>query len=161
MDPRSYWEVSCFVVNHLDRGRTLKILDVGALDINGCVRGLFQNPTWHYTGFDLVAGNNVDVVGRDPYHWPFDDQSFEVLVSVSTLEHVEDIYAWSDESYRVLKPAGLICVCVPFKWEVHQYPVDCWRFCPDGFRFLFVKRKKFQELDIRQIENSSMMIARK
>jgi hypothetical protein len=33
---------------------------------------------------------------------------------------------------RVLKPGGALVVIVPSKGAVHRYPVDCYRFHPDG-----------------------------
>ena len=36
------------------------------------------------------------------------------------------------EIARVLKVGGLCCILAPSSGPEHRYPVDCWRFYPDG-----------------------------
>ena len=132
----------------------LDVLDVGSMDVNGCYRDLFPEPTFKYKGLDIVAGKNVDIVTTDPYHYPIEDNSYDIVVSGQCLEHVEDIYAVADEMIRVLKPNGLMGVIVPNTWEEHKFPIDCWRFFPDGLRWLFVKRTgKMEEMVITNERN--------
>jgi SAM-dependent methyltransferase len=119
----------------------MSVLDVGSLDVNGSYRELFPEPKFAYTGIDIVPGKNVDFVMKDPHKYTeLADSSWDVVVSGQALEHVEDIYAVADEMIRVLKSNGLMCVIVPCMWEEHKFPIDCWRFYPDGLRWLFVKR---------------------
>jgi len=40
------------------------------------------------------------------------------------------------EIARILKPGGLCCIIAPSGGPEHKYPVDCWRFFPDGLRAL-------------------------
>jgi SAM-dependent methyltransferase len=109
-----------------------KVLDVGSLDYNGNPRALFTD----YTGFDMQAGPNVDVVG-DIYKLPapFWPQSFDVLLCLSVLEHVCDVGAALAAMRKVLKPGGWFYVSVPgFKvWE-HNAPSDYWRFSESAVR---------------------------
>jgi hypothetical protein len=37
---------------------------------------------------------------------------------------------------RIVRPGGLIFLLAPSRGPEHRYPVDCWRFYPDGFRAL-------------------------
>jgi hypothetical protein len=37
---------------------------------------------------------------------------------------------------RIVKSGGLIFLLAPSRGPEHRYPVDCWRFYPDGFRAL-------------------------
>ena len=37
---------------------------------------------------------------------------------------------------RILKPNGTIIIIAPSIWVQHRYPIDCWRFLPDGMRCL-------------------------
>lgn len=146
MDSVSY-DVMKQMVHHANlKDEPLSILDIGSQDLNGSYRPIFTNPKWKYTGIDLEAGKNVDLVIQNPYEFPFEDDSFDLVISGQCIEHVEDIYAWADEAIRVLKPDGSMCIIAPCSWQLHGYPYDCWRFFPDGFRFLFVKRTdKMQE----------------
>lgn len=136
--------------------KQLEILDIGADDLNGSYRPLFSNPKWKYTGIDLTAGKNVDIILVDPYQFPFEDSKFDLVVSGQCLEHVEDIYAWADEAIRVLKPGGRMCIIAPASWQLHAFPYDCWRFMPDGFRFLFVKRTKKLKEQIIGVANGNI-----
>jgi SAM-dependent methyltransferase len=115
-----------------------EVLDVGAYDVNGTYRPLIaQHPGWHYTGLDVCTGPNVDVVSADPYHWPFADATFDLVISGSTMEHVEAIWLWVPELVRVLKPGGMLAIVTHWSFKEHRYPVDCWRIMPDGMRYLF------------------------
>lgn len=114
----------------------LNIFDVGSYNVNGCFRQLFQRPDWTYTGLDIAAGPNVDIVLSDPYKFPFPDNHVDVVISGSTFEHVEFFWLTFQEMARILKPSGYIFLIAPSKGVEHKHPVDCWRFYPDGFRAL-------------------------
>jgi SAM-dependent methyltransferase len=45
---------------------------------------------------------------------PFDDASFDVIVCLNVLQHVADTQRLMSETRRVLAPAGLLAVAVPF-----------------------------------------------
>lgn len=139
MDNDTSEAVKWFVKKFLE-DKPLQILDVGSYNVNGCNRTFIENPKWKYLGLDIFPGPNVDIVVNDPYHYPFESNKFDVVISTNAVEHVEDIYAWADEITRVLKPGGWMCVTAPCMLDEHKYPYDCWRFYPDGFRWLFVKR---------------------
>lgn len=117
--------------------QNLVIVDLGSQDINGTYRPIFENPNWKYIGVDMAAGENVDVVLADPYHWKeVPAASADVVISGQAFEHVEWFWLTMLQIERVLKPGGLCCVIAPAGGPEHQYPVDCWRFYPDGFRAL-------------------------
>jgi SAM-dependent methyltransferase len=119
------------------RGTPMRILDVGSQDINGSYRPLFDDPHWVYLGADLGPGKNVDIVLRDPYRWvELQSARFDLVVSGQTLEHVEFFWLTMLELERILRPGGWLCLLVPSRGYEHRYPVDCWRFYPDGIRAL-------------------------
>jgi hypothetical protein len=39
--------------------------------------------------------------------------------------------------YRVCAVGGTCVIIAPFIWKEHRYPIDCWRFLPDGMDCLF------------------------
>jgi len=128
-----------FVKHYLEeKSRTpLKILDIGSQDVNGTFRPLFDKPGWVYQGLDIVVGDNVDIVVKKFYHWKeVQSSSFDVAISGSALEHIEYFWITIMEVARVLKPEGLFCLIVPSSGPEHKYPIDCWRFFPDGLRAL-------------------------
>jgi SAM-dependent methyltransferase len=113
------------------------VLDVGSFDVNGNFRNSVTNRGWHYTGLDMVAGPNVDVVALSEYDFPFEDNSFDIVMSGSTMEHVNALWLWIPELTRVLKRGGMLAIITHTHWPYHPHPVDCWRIMPDGMKFLF------------------------
>lgn len=119
----------------LDPLKPLAIGDVGAYDVNGCLRPLFSKPPWRYCGIDLAAGPNVDIVVPSEANWTnIGDEAFDVIVTVSTLEHTRRPWLVVKEIARITKHGGTGCICVPHTWFKHDNPIDCWRIFPEGMR---------------------------
>jgi len=112
----------------------LLILDLGSLDVNGSYKKYFDQPSWRYVGLDLSEGKNVDIVLKSPYRWnEIKSNSADVFISGQAFEHIEFFWLTILEISRVLKTGGLCCLIAPAGGYEHRYPVDCWRFYPDGF----------------------------
>jgi len=119
------------------KNETMLILDLGSLDVNGSYREYFDIPPWTYRGMDMTRGRNVDIVLQNPYRWKeIKSDSADVLISGQAFEHIEYFWITMLEIARVLKPGGLCCIIAPSGGFEHRYPVDCWRFYPDGFTAL-------------------------
>ncbi len=115
------------------RGQPLRVLDIGSYDVNGTYRGLFDDPAWLYSGLDAVPGPGVDLIVRRPYHWrQLRRNSFDIVVSGQTFEHIQFPWVTILEVGRVLRPDGLLFLVVPSSGPEHRFPIDCWRFYPDG-----------------------------
>lgn len=126
------------MAKHLRRAwrmRRAEALDVGALDVNGTYRPIIERRGWHYTGLDIAAGPNVDVVA-EPYRYPLEDGAFDVVLSGSTMEHVAALWRWAHEVARVLRPGGLMVLVGPHTFREHRYPADYWRIMPQGMDYL-------------------------
>jgi len=135
----SYTKIAAFVDAYLAdyTGKQLVILDVGSQDVNGSYKPLFDKNHWVYTGCDMVEGKNVDICLKDIYNWSeFDSNQFDVVISGQVLEHVEYFWVTIFEIARILKEGGLCCIVAPSAGIEHRFPVDCWRYYPDGFRAL-------------------------
>lgn len=118
-------------------GQKISILDVGSQDVNGSYKPIFEQDSWHYTGADIIPGENVDIILHDIYHWrEIKSNSMDVVVTGQTFEHIEFFWLTILEIFRVLKPSGYGCIIAPASGGEHRYPVDCWRFYPDGFKSL-------------------------
>lgn len=121
--------------------RELKILDLGSRVVAGQTQlGSYHqfctNKKWHYTGVDVVAGENVDIVMTDGYKFPFADGEFDVILSGQTIEHMEYPWVWFQELARVLKQGGVCCIIAPALFREHRYPIDTYRYYPDGMKAL-------------------------
>lgn len=112
-------------------GGGLKVMDLGAQDVNGSLRTVAPAGC-EYVGVDFADAKGVDVVLTDPYKLPFEDNTFDICVSANCFEHSEFFWLTFMEVMRVVKPDGLFYLDVPFNGAFHRYPVDCWRFYPDA-----------------------------
>jgi len=113
-----------------------RLIDVGSLDVNGSYRPLF--PRWEYIGCDVVPGNGVDVVLKDPYHWPIPDNYCDLAICGQALEHIEHDDQAMAEMVRVLKHGAYCCVIAPSAGPPHHEP-DYRRYTPDSMRGLAKK----------------------
>lgn len=54
----------------------------------------------------LGSANLIRLIPQNPYRIPFDDNTFDLLISYQVLEHVQNFEAVFSEFFRVLKPGG-------------------------------------------------------
>jgi len=117
--------------------KSLVIMDLGSQDVNGSYKPCFDRENWRYLGLDMAPGKNVDLVLENPYHWKeIKSNSVDVLISGQAFEHIEYFWVTILEMARILKTGGIICIIAPSGGFEHKYPLDCWRFYPDGFKAL-------------------------
>jgi SAM-dependent methyltransferase len=115
---------------------TFTVLDVGSMDVCGTYKTLLP-PHAAYTGLDMAVGKNVDYVAKDPYCWEdLKDNSFDVIISGQCFEHVEFPWLTIKQIEKKLKHGGLVCIIAPSSGHEHRFPVDCYRYYPDGMRAL-------------------------
>lgn len=107
------------------------VLEVGAHGSPSYGR-FFKNKV----GIDIKSGPGVNVVGS-VYELPFQDGTFDMVLCMSILEHLEEPSKAIREMRRVLKPGGRILVSVPFMFPIHDTPSDYWRFTKFGLKYLF------------------------
>ena len=98
-----------------------RVLDVGAgagnmfhhLARYGSVVGVDNNPkpltVAHERGYDIREGMAEDL--------PFEDEAFDLVALLDTVEHYDDDMAVLRECYRVCVPGGYLAITVPaFMW---------------------------------------------
>lgn len=136
MHTSSYEHMTDLVNRYLRAEQPLHVFDIGSYDENGTYRPLFTRPGWTYTGIDLSAGPNVNIVLASPYRLPLPNSCADVVVSGQAFEHVEYFWLTMLEMARVVRTGGYVFLIAPSRGPEHRYPVDCWRFYPDGFAAL-------------------------
>lgn len=117
--------------SHLTDSST--VVDFGAYDVNGTLKPIFRNH--NYTGVDMSAGPNVDVVCSNS-DTPFASNSVDVVVSSSCFEHDECFWETFLEMARIVNVGGYIYINAPSAGNYHGYPGDCWRFYKDSWAAL-------------------------
>lgn len=71
----------------------------------------------------IIAAENIDVIPlKDAVKLPFETESFDIVLSMGVLEHVENDLKSLREINRILKPGGLFfCFFLPFVGSWTQY----------------------------------------
>ena len=106
----------------------------------------------NYIGLDIESGLNYENVNAD-FLWdgsimPFEDSSFDVVISTEVMEHVPDPDSYLIEVKRVLKPGGMFFFTVPFLMSLHEVPNDYYRYTPFALEMIF-KRIGFITITIK------------
>ncbi|MFN7954520.1 MAG: methyltransferase domain-containing protein [bacterium] len=106
-----------------------------AWDLGVGVPPLAADPGRALATLDRDLAARPDVVA-DLESLPFASGALQAALLVAVLEHVDRPARVLGEIARVLAAGAPLYVWVPFLHEVHLYPVDRWRFTPDGIREL-------------------------
>lgn len=85
--------------------KNCSVLDVGAGDINGNNRFLFDD--CKYEGNDVYNAPNITIISKTK-DLPFEDESFDVIVSTECFEHDPEYEESLLKMYKLLKPSGLL-----------------------------------------------------
>lgn len=112
------------------------VLDVGGLNVNGSLRGIFENIGCKYVSLDMVSHPSVDVVCDPNDQFPFKDNYFDIVVTTSCFEHDPIFWMTFRDMSRVTKIGGYIYMNAPSAGIYHGYPGDCWRFYKDAGKAL-------------------------
>jgi SAM-dependent methyltransferase len=90
----------------------------------------------HVINLDIFPFKNVDVVA-DAASLPFKDNSLDMLISESTLEHTLHAEEAIREIRRVIKPGGFVYISIPFVMPFHASPNDYLRLTHEGLKQRF------------------------
>jgi SAM-dependent methyltransferase len=124
---------------------TPNVLEVGSRARSGNIYRSWLPDGSNYVGLDILPGENVDVVG-DAHRLSayLTAESFDAVVSVSTMEHLAMPWVVVTEMNRVLRPGGLVYVGTHQTWPVHDSPWDFYRFSEYSWVTLFNKYSGFE-----------------
>lgn len=119
------------------QGEERRFLEIGSRARSGIVRRDHVPAGWAYSGFDVLAGPNVDVVG-DAHalssHYP--RAHFDAVMAISVLEHLLMPWKVVIELNRVLKPGALGLFMTHQCWPLHDQPWDFLRFSDQAWKAL-------------------------
>lgn len=117
-----------------DLGRVLN-LGSGQTKISGAVN-LDVNPR---SRAEVIHDLNI-------FPYPFADNTFDVIVSRSILEHLNDIPAVMDELYRILKPGGRAIIQVPYfrSRDAFTDPTHKAFFAAHSMDYFVIDKKLFE-----------------
>lgn len=76
----------------------------------------------------LIAVEKGTDIQADALHVPFRNCSFDVIICAELLEHIQYPSQVLAETWRLLKPRGILLITVPFLYPVHGDPYDFGRY---------------------------------
>lgn len=113
------------------QGYLVKALGALGYEMQGC------DVQAYWDGKQLSHASRLRVIPLQPYALPFGDNSFDLVVSTSVLEHVRNKEEVFREVRRVLKPGGYAVHQFPGKWYLPSEPHmkvplanQLWPYCP-------------------------------
>ena len=85
-----------------------------------------------YVRADIGSGPGIDFVLSDDGHVPQPDGSFDVILSTQVLEHIREPARYIAESFRLLRPGGVLVLTTHGMVREHGCPHDYGRWTPMG-----------------------------
>ena len=95
------------------------ILSIGSRDENELVTISSFFPHSNVSGLDLFSASPKIKVG-DMHDMPFDDNSFDITISIHNMEHSYDPQKSLGEMFRVTKEGGLLSIEVPVCFKTSE-----------------------------------------
>ena len=135
-----------------------RVLEIGSRDVNGSVKPFIQTfRPKEYVGIDLAAGPRVNVVlPAEQAVKYFGAESFDVVISTETLEHVEDWRSVITNIKEVLMPSGYVFITTVCQgYPLHDYPADCWRYEVEDMEKIF---RDFNILVLREEDDYAVFL---
>ncbi len=137
------------------------LLEVGARARSGTTRRDWAPPGWGYSGFDIVAGPNVDIVGdAHALSRLCPAEHFDAVMAFSVLEHLLMPWKFIIELNRVLKPGAIGLFTTHQSWPLHDAPWDFWRFSDKAWAGLLNPATGFEIIDARLGEPAYLVAER-
>lgn len=100
-----------------------------------CGSGSKSIPHENVVQFEIAPFPEVDVVGHAE-KLPFKSDSFDLVISLSVLEHTKDPRLAMTEMQRVLKPGGLLWIDTAFMQPYHGFPSHYFNMTQEGLTSL-------------------------
>lgn len=131
------------------------VLDFGAGEAP--YEALISHNNYYKIDVQQNTKNDIDLVIQPNAKVPLEDESFDLVMLMDVLEHVEDPGFVLTEIKRMLRPGGRCIISVPYLYREHETPHDYYRFTSYGIRLL-LEKNNFLIKGIKKVGNPSFTI---
>lgn len=135
-------------VRSVGANKNLRVLEIGSRSVISDALWKAVIPNCQYTGFDVLDGKNVDVVG-DAHRLSdyFKPESFDLVISFAVFEHLAMPWVVAEEISKVLDVGGHLCVETHFSFSEHELPWHFFQFNSRALELLFCPELGFEIID--------------
>jgi hypothetical protein len=125
-----------------------RFLEIGSREVTGPSRIKCHIPLASYTGFDIIEGPNVDIVGdAHELSSQIAAESVDFVYSTAVFEHLAMPWLVVEEVAKILKVGGVVGIETHFSHSEHEYPWHFYQFNEHALRNLFCPELGFEVLD--------------
>lgn len=146
------------ICTYIESNPKLKILEIGPSSklhsenefsqLNtGIIADLCDQKKIYYRTLDIDPLAKTDYTGNVEDLSFLKGQTFDVVVMLSVLEHVEGIFSVPQELYNITNAGSLLFINTPFMFKIHGPIPDCWRLSEYGYKALFKKHFSIKSID--------------
>lgn len=152
LDPYTYWSKTNIMNLAKDLKSQANVLDVGSG--GQWARNVFETKGHKYLGCDIKECVNPEIQDFfvEDARIPLPDNSQDLVISNSVLEHIDTPELSVSEVNRVLKKGGRFYCQTNFLYQEHGNPYDYYRFTLNGLSALMM-RNNFLTSDAAKIGN--------
>jgi SAM-dependent methyltransferase len=126
------------------RAEGLRVLDVGC---GVKPYAPYFSSASDYVGVDVVENPYADLIGAAEA-LPVEDASFDIVLCIQVLEHVDDPRRAVEELWRVTKPGGRVLASTHGTQVYHPSPGDYWRWTHTGLERLFESAAEWRSVTV-------------
>jgi hypothetical protein len=141
--------VNSDIKNYLSSCNNLDILEIGPCGVydpntpfsefntSKELKDICSKNNHNYYSLDIVPVDGVSYVGSVEELSTVVDKKFDVIVLLSVLEHVKNVFKVPKEIHNVLNDNGVVYMNTPLMFKTHGPIPDYWRFTEFGYEALF------------------------
>ena len=126
-------EISKLLAREVWRHPRGRLLDVGG-GTGTPIRWMVGR--YRVDALDIVPAVGV-IVGDICERTPIPAETYEIVTSFGTYEHLRRPWRAAEETARILKPGGLATVKTVYSWRYHPTPTDYFRFSHAALESIF------------------------
>lgn len=102
-----------------------------------------------YLRIDIRPQVNLALADLSRDQLPFADNSFDLILAIAIVEHLENPYHFVREAHRVLRPGGLMFMAIPYVFSIRAR----WKFLWSGDLTGYAKNNNHITLFTRAVFN--------